>query len=74
MILIGDAILGKVGHDKAMVLTWTVHDPLEHVPLFLLLVSIQDGPRDSVLEFDRWLLVFTNAHRQIRKRTDTDVA
>ena len=57
-----------------MVLTGTILDPLEHVLVDLLLASIWDSPRDSVLKFDQWLLVFTNAHRQIRKRTDTDVA
>jgi hypothetical protein len=41
-----------------VVLTGTIHDPLEHVPVDLLLVSIWGNPRDSVLKFDRWLSTF----------------
>jgi hypothetical protein len=39
-LMIGDAIFSEVGHDEAMILTWTVHDLLKHVPIGLLLASV----------------------------------
>jgi uncharacterized membrane protein len=42
--MIDDAIFSKVGYDEAVVLTWTIHDMLEHVPIGLLLAGVWDNP------------------------------
>lgn len=55
MSWISDAIVGDVGPNETMVLTWTICDPLKHVPVSLFLVSIPCRPQDSVLEVDRGL-------------------
>ena len=39
--MISEAILGEVGYDKAMILTWVVHDPFKHVSISLSLVRDQ---------------------------------
>ena len=52
-MLISNAIFGKVGHGEAVVLTWAIHDPLEHVPVGLLLASIQNSLGDRIFELDR---------------------
>ena len=51
--MIGDAIFSEVSHDEAMVLTRTIHNLLEQVPVGLLLAGIWDCPRDCIYEFDR---------------------
>jgi len=55
MPLISDVAFSKVGHKEAMVLTWAVHDAKEHVPVGLLLVSIQDSLGDRMFEIGQWL-------------------
>ena len=52
-LVISDAIFGKVGHDEAMILTWDVHDPLEHVLIGLSLMRDRGYPRDGIFEPDR---------------------
>lgn len=39
--MINEAILGEVGYDEAMILTWVVHDSSEHVSIGLPLVRDQ---------------------------------
>ena len=65
--MIGDAIFSEVGHNEAMILTWTIHVLLEHVPVGLLLASIWNHPRDSISEFDRWLNLFPGVCRALRE-------
>ena len=65
--MIGDAIFSEVSHDEAMVLTRTIHNLLEHVPVGLLLASIWNHPRDSISEFDRWLNLFPGVCRALRE-------
>lgn len=55
MLLVCDAILGEVSHDYAVVLTRVVHNPLKHIPIGLLLMSVWEYSWDGVLEFDRRL-------------------
>ena len=63
--MIGDAIFSEVGYDEDMVLTWTVHDLLEHVLVDLLLASVWDSPRDSISEFDWWLSLLPKVCRTL---------
>ena len=53
--MIGDAIFSEVGHNEAMILIGAVHDPLEHIPIGLLYMSVWDCPWACVLKFDRRL-------------------
>jgi hypothetical protein len=55
MFVISDVVFGKVGHNEAMILTWDVHDPFEHVSISLSLAMDQGYSRDGILEPDRWL-------------------
>ena len=63
--MIGDAIFSEVGHDEVVVLTWNVHDPLEYVPIGLLLVGVWDSPWDSISEFDWWLSLLPKVCRTL---------
>ena len=38
MLIVSEAIFGKVGQNKAVILTWAVHDPFKHVLISLSLV------------------------------------
>jgi len=37
-LVVSEAIFGKVGHNKAVILTWAIHDAFEHVSVSLSLV------------------------------------
>lgn len=41
MLPIGDTISGEVGHEKAMVLTSTIHDSLEHISIDLPVAVVE---------------------------------
>jgi hypothetical protein len=30
-LVVSEAIFGKVGNDEALILTWAIHDPFEHI-------------------------------------------
>jgi hypothetical protein len=52
MLMVSEAIFGKVGHNEAVILTRDVHDPFEHVSISLSLVRDQGCSRDGILKFD----------------------
>ena len=55
MLVISDAIFRKVGDNEAMILTWVVHDPFEHISIGLSLIRNRGYPWDGVLKPNRRL-------------------
>ena len=53
--MVSETIFGEVGHNEAMILTWVVHDPFEHVSISLSLARDRGYSRDGILEPDRRL-------------------
>ena len=54
-LVVSEAIFGKVGNNEAMILTWAIHDPFEHVSIGLSLARDRGYSWDGILEFDRRL-------------------
>jgi hypothetical protein len=54
-LVVSEAFFGKVGHNEAVILTWAIHDPFEHVSISLSFARDQGCSRDGVLEFDQRL-------------------
>ena len=63
--MISDAIFGKVGDNEAMILTWVVHDPFEHVSIGLFLMRDRGCSRDGILELDRQLSLLPKVCRAL---------
>jgi hypothetical protein len=53
--VVSEANFGKVGNDGALILTWAIHDPFEHISISLSLVRDQGHSQDGILESDQRL-------------------
>jgi hypothetical protein len=62
MLVVSEAIFGKVGNNKSMILTWAIHDPFEHISISLSLMRDQGHSQDGILWSDRWLSLFLRSY------------
>ena len=53
MLVVSMAIFGKVGNNKAVILTWAIHDPFEHISISLSLVRDRGRSQDGILGSDQ---------------------
>jgi hypothetical protein len=58
MLVVSEAIFGKVGNNESMILTWAIHDPFEHILISLSLARDRGHSQDGILRSDRWLSLF----------------